>query len=112
MITTAIDTSNGYLGSEPTEPTHQVMVINDRAYRIYNVTVHQFRMGDVEDPDLYAAEPLYNWQQSEMGKWVMKHAIETPMWHRATDYQSFGLRYAITAKLKDKDYTFWQLKWG
>jgi hypothetical protein len=27
-------------------------------------------MGDVEDPDLYAAQPLYDWQTSEMGEFM------------------------------------------
>jgi hypothetical protein len=25
-------------------------------------------MGDVEDPELYAAQPLYEWQQTEQGQ--------------------------------------------
>jgi hypothetical protein len=47
-----------------------------------DVKVHEFNMGDVEDPDLYAAQPLYEWQQSEQGKWIMEHAVEPPFWHR------------------------------
>ena len=76
------------------------------------VTVHNFRMGDVEDPDLYAAEPLYQWQESEMGKWVMANAIQTPSWHRNIDPSSFGWTYSIRAELSPKDYTFWWMKWG
>lgn len=84
----------------------------DRVYEIKKITVHQFQMGDVEDPDLYAAEPLIEWQNSEMGKWVMGKAVETPEWHRHLDPFTYGYRYAIVAKLKDVDFTFWQLKWG
>jgi hypothetical protein len=32
--------------------------------------VHTFKLSDVDDVDLYAAEPIYNWQQTEVGKWV------------------------------------------
>jgi hypothetical protein len=78
----------------------------------HDVVVHKFRMGDVEDPDLYAAEPLYQWQESEMGKWVMEHALEVPMWNRTVDTASFGHLYYITARLAPKDYTYWSLKWG
>jgi hypothetical protein len=46
-----------------------------------------------------------------MGKWVMKHAIETPEWHRMTDSLSYGYRYNIIAKLTEQDQTFWTLKW-
>ncbi len=83
-----------------------------RIDRIRNVVVHRFLMGDVEDPDLFAAEPLYKWEKSEQGQWVMKHAIETPVWHRNNDYRSWQTQYAITAKLKEKDYSYFLLKWG
>ena len=76
------------------------------------VTVHKFRMGDVEDPDLYAAEPLIEWQNSEVGRWIMEHSVETPMWHRQVDVANYGHMYAVEAWLKGSDHTFWQLKWG
>jgi hypothetical protein len=88
------------------------MVFDDRVHEIHTVVVHRFRMGDVEDPDLYAAEPLYQWQESEMGQWVMERAVDTPEWHRHADPMTFGYQYAIVAKLKDIDYTWWTLKWG
>ena len=59
--------------------------------------VHEFTMGDVEDPDLYAAEPMWKWQSSEMGQWVMEHAVETPFWHRHVDPYSYGYKYYIVA---------------
>ena len=77
-----------------------------------DVTVHSFRMGDVEDPDLYAAEPLYQWQNSEMGKWVMSNAVETPSWYRRVDPSSFGWRYEVRANLSPQNYTHWWMKWG
>ena len=76
------------------------------------VTVHTFQMGDVEDPDLYAAEPLWNWQNSEMGEWVMTNAVQTPSWHREIDKFMWGYSYSIRAELTPKDYTYWWLKWG
>jgi hypothetical protein len=74
--------------------------------------VYSFKMGDVEDPDLYAGQPLMEWQESEMGKWVMERAVDSPEWHRNIDHTTYGYQYAIVAKLKDVDYTFWTLKWG
>ena len=109
-ITTKPD--SGYLSKPTNIVTHDVMVFDDRAYKIHKVIVHQFRIGDVEDPDLYAAQPLWEWQESEMGKWVTERAVDTPEWHRHTDHLSYHLQYAIVAKLKDVDYTFWTLKWG
>jgi hypothetical protein len=60
--------------------------------------IHEFTMGDVEDPDLYAAQPLYEWQQSDFGQWVMKNAADTPTWHRMADVISYGYKYQIRAK--------------
>lgn len=73
--------------------------------------VHTIRMGDVEDPDLFVAEPIYKWQQTEAGKWVMEHSIETPMWHREADPLTFGYVYAIRAFFTEKDLMFWKLKY-
>jgi hypothetical protein len=76
------------------------------------IVVHEFRMGDVEDPNLYAAEPIIQWQQSESGQWIMERAVDQPSWHRSTDPATYGYRFEIRAKLKDIDYTYWVLKWG
>jgi len=102
----------GYLGAIPKRKIQKYMLIDDRVHEIHNVVVHKFNMSDVDDPELYAAEPLLAWQNSESGKWVMEHAMETPMWHRHMDYTSYGHVFAITAKLKAKDYSYYLLKWG
>ena len=104
--------TEGYISRAPSRPAQNVMVIDDRAYKIHTVIVHSFTMGDVDDPILYAAQPLWEWEQSEQGQWVMNHAVESPVWHRQHDALSWGHKFAITAKLKDKDYTFWTLKWN
>lgn len=96
----------------PNSKNYEVQVINGLAHRIHKVLVHSFTMGDVDDPDLYAAQPLCDWEKSEEGRWVMAHAIESPIWHRIHDYQIMGYRYGITAKLRGRDYTFWAMKWG
>lgn len=106
------DPAHGHLGKPKHVQTYDNMVIDGKAHRIYKTVVHRFRMGDVEDPDLYAAEPLYKWQQSEMGQWVMKRAVDTPEWHRQHDMLQYGYEFAVVAKLKDIDYTFWTLKWS
>jgi hypothetical protein len=69
---------------------------------IHKIIVHRFRMGDVEDPDLYAAQPLLEWQESESGQFVMKHAVDTPEWHRHVDYETYGHQYTIVAELEKK----------
>jgi hypothetical protein len=68
-------------------------------------------MGDVEDPDLYAAQPLSEWQNSEQGQWVMAHAVDVPFWHRMVDPASYGHRYSIVARLSEPDQVYWTLKY-
>ena len=101
-----------YLGRPPIKATYQYMIVGDRVEETKEVVVHEFTMGDVEDPDLYAAQPLYEWQNSDLGKWVMEHAIESPCWHRMADPMSYGYKYSITAKLQGARLTEWLLRKG
>ena len=94
-----------------TQP-RQVKIIDGVPVAFSDVVVHHFPMGDVEDPDLYAADPLYKWQQSEAGTWVMTHAVEPPFWVRQPDVSSYGYRYYIVARLKEQDQTYFKLKWS
>ena len=86
-------------------------IIDDKAVKFSDVKVHEFNMGDVEDPDLYAAQPIMDWQNSEAGLWVMENAVDTPFWHRVTNPYNFGWTYYIIARLKEQDQTYWALKW-
>ena len=76
-----------------------------------NYLVHSFKMNDSEDPDIYAFEPLYNWQQTEAGKWVMDNAIDKPSWYRQVDYMTYGYLYQIRAHLTPEQITFFELKY-
>ena len=95
---------------EPLYQPPEYQVIDDRVVRISNTVVHEFSMGDVEDPDLYAAQPISEWQNSEAGRFVMEHAVEKPYWIRQIDYNSYGHRYVIVARMKEPDQTFFRLK--
>jgi len=90
----------------------QVKIIGDKAVKFSDVCVHQIRMGDVDDPDLYVAQPIYEWQESDAGKFIMEHAVEKPYWTRQVDIASYGHLYRIMARLSEQDQTFWTLKWG
>ena len=79
---------------------------------IHKIVVHQFRVGDSEDPDIYAAEPILDWEHSEAGMFVMEHAVEQPVWHRNIDHASYGYQYIITAELEAKKLSEFYLKWG
>lgn len=86
-------------------------LINDQVVKFSDVKVHEFNMGDVEDPDLYAAQPLWDWQQTPAGKWIMEHAVDAPFWHRTVDPYTYGTKYYIIARLSEQDQTYWTLKW-
>ena len=68
-------------------------LVDNKPVKISDVAVHSFTMGDVEDPDLYAAQPIMDWQNSKQGQWVMEHAVERPFWHRVNDMHSYGHKY-------------------
>lgn len=74
--------------------------------------VYEFPMGDVEDPEIYAADPLYKFEKSEQGQWVMEHALEKPVFYIGPWMQTYGYRCRVEAILSDEDATFFQLKWG
>lgn len=78
----------------------------------HRVVVARFKVGDVEDPDLYAAEPIHKWENSEQGKFVMKYAIDKPEWQRHMDFNSYSYDYVIIAKLEKKKLSEFYLKWG
>ena len=86
-------------------------LIDDQAVKISDVVVASFKIGDVDDPDLYAAQPICEWQETEAGRWVMEHAMEQPFWHRVAEPMHWGYRYHIVARLKEPDELYWTLKW-
>lgn len=86
-------------------------LIEGQAVKFLDVKVHEFNMGDVEDPDLYAAQPILDWQESEAGQWIMEHAVEKPFWHRAVNPYTFGYTYYIIARLREQDQMYWTLKY-
>jgi hypothetical protein len=87
-------------------------VENDRVKEIHKVVVHKFNMSDVEDPDLYAAQPIWEWQQSEAGQFVMAHAVDKPEWHKHMDPVWMGYRFLIIAELEAKKLSEFYLRWG
>ena len=84
-------------------------VHNNEVYERRNV--HSFLMGDVEDPVLYAAFPISEWQKTEMGEWVMKHSLD-PTFHIQADPLTYGHRIHITAHITPKRWTEFCLRFS
>jgi hypothetical protein len=76
------------------------------------VIMGSFRLGDVEDPEIYAAGPLMEWQDSEKGQWCLENSISDPYYSVTQDYNSWGYIVKITGELMEKDYTYFTLRWG
>ena len=68
-------------------------------------------IGDCEDPDLYAAQPLWEWQQSEQGQWVMENALEQPHYTIMPSINTYGYCVKIYGKLSERDEVFYRLKY-
>lgn len=90
----------------------EVKIIDGVAVRFSDVCVHEFRLNDVDDVDIYVAGPIWDWQQSEVGSWIIEHAETQPYYVQNTDMNTYGYRIKIMARLSDKNQTFWRLKWG
>ena len=57
-------------------------------------------MGDVEDVDIYVAEPIWQWQQTEQGKWVMENAKDLK-YYTSSDPSTFGHRVTIRGHIPE-----------
>lgn len=75
-----------------------------------NCIVHKFRLSDVDDVEIYAAEPIYKFQQTEKGKWVMENSVDT-YWCKHFEPHTYGYVFAIHAKMTETDYTYFKLKY-
>lgn len=91
---------------------HTVKILDGKPVKIVDMVVHKFYMADGEDPQIMIAEPLWNWENSESGKWVMEKSIQPPVWTREADNTFYGYRVCVKAELREDDAVFYSLKWG
>ena len=61
-------------------------------------------MGDVEDPEIYCAGPIWDWQQTDQGKFIMENAVDQPSWERYMNPMMYGWTYAIIAEIEKKKF--------
>lgn len=73
---------------------------------------HEFIMGDVDDVDIYVTEPIYNWQQTEHGRWVMEHAHDLT-YLTGPDINTLGYKVSIVGDLAEgPQMTEYFLRWS
>ena len=69
-------------------------------------------MGDVDDVDIYVAEPIWKWQQTEQGQWAMAHAQDLK-YYTSADPNTFGYRISIRGEIDESpELTEYLLKYG
>lgn len=90
----------------------QVELVDGRPVRFRDVCVHEFAVSDNDDPEIYAAEPLWQWQKSEAGQWIMANAAAQPYWINHIKHESMCYQFKVMARLSEQNETFWRLKWG
>ena len=92
-------------------PQGQRYISNVSDEILKRVKLHEFRMADVEDPYLYAAQPLHEFMQTEQGLWIKEHA-QDPAFHVHQDVVTLGYLVAVTGYLTSEAETYYKLKWG
>ena len=74
-------------------------------------TFHTFKMGDVEDVEIYASYPIDAWQKTEQGRWVTERCKDLA-WQTVSDYSNFGHHVAITGSIDNPlEITEYLLRW-
>ena len=68
-------------------------------------------MGDVEDPELYAALPLGEFMTTEKGQWIRDNCAD-PRYIIRADPNSYGIRVIVYGEVEDKSAVEWILRWG
>lgn len=76
------------------------------------IVVHTFRIADVEDHDLWAAEPLYKFEKSELGQWLMENCVEKPEWRKVLNQADYSYELKVYANLTEKQLTYYRLKYN
>lgn len=94
-------------GMDSDKKLQKYQVHDDEVYE--RRIVHRFTMGDVDDVEVYIASPIYEWQQTEHGKWVMKNGKD-PQYHINADPVTFGYQVLITAHITPKRWTEYILR--
>jgi hypothetical protein len=78
---------------------------------LLRIKFHSFTLGDVDDVEIYAAQPIYEWQQTPPGKWAMAHARDLT-WRRDLDINTMGHRITVYGYLDPRLATEYILRYS
>ena len=94
----------------PSKQKWQYRVVDGKTIIDSEMIVYRFEVDWDLDVTIAAAAPIYEWEQSEAGKWVMEHAVEIPRWERFEDVHGFTVKFAVVARLAEQDQIVFRLK--
>lgn len=107
LVNYKLDYTAEQLGMKVNKQNQKYQVYDDHVYE--RRIVHRFTMSDVEDVEIYIAQPLYEWQQTDHGKWVMQYAKD-PTYHIHADPITYGYQITVTAHITPKKWTEYILR--
>lgn len=76
------------------------------------VIVHKFVIYDFYDMENRLSEVIWDWKQSEIGKWVMKKSVISPSWQSQQDMSSLSHKFIIFGYFEGSSLTEWALRFG
>lgn len=75
------------------------------------ITFHEFSIGDVEDPELYAAFPLGKFMDTDKGQWIKANCAD-PQYIIRADPGAYGHKIIVYGEVEDRLAVEWILRWG
>lgn len=75
------------------------------------VLLHEFQLSDVEDVELFAAQALRGFIESEQGRWIKENAHDLH-YHSMPDVVTLGHRIAIYGYLPEEAASYYALKFS
>ena len=76
-----------------------------------NIVFHTFGIGDPDDPEIYAAQPLYEFMKTTKGQWIKKNCLD-PKYVIRADVHTFGQRVIVYGEVDDILATEYYLRWS
>lgn len=76
------------------------------------VHITTLRVLNEEDPEVYAAEPILEFERTEQGQWLVENSYKQMTYDIVADPSTFAYKVVLHAWLNEKDLTFYKLKWS
>ena len=77
----------------------------------HKIVLRRFSLGDYEDQEIYAQQVVYEWLQTDTGKWCKENASDILL-ESYVEYDSFYIEYMITGQLTESQYAYFLMKYG